>query len=144
MTEANAQQASQPVKYTITHYRQPKHTHEAFIKWIIEEHLPLAIPLFKKHAVISYSLFVTPAPLNEVMKQAVGKVQPTWDFADFDCVIEYKLPGMETVGNVMSDPEWTEVLKDQDEWVDTSRALVTVGYETPYLLETGEVVNMPK
>jgi hypothetical protein len=51
---------------------------------------------------------------------------------------------LETITNVLSDPEWAEVLKDQDEWVDTSRALVSVGHFTPYLLESSEVVNVKK
>jgi hypothetical protein len=45
-----------PVKFTITHHRQPQHTHEAFIDWIVNEHLPLAIPVFEKYGVIDYSL----------------------------------------------------------------------------------------
>jgi hypothetical protein len=44
----------------------------------------------------------------------------------------------------MSDPDWLEAIKDQDDWVDTSKALVSLGYSTPFLLETGEVLNMPK
>jgi hypothetical protein len=59
-------------------------------------------------------------------------------------VIEYKLPGVGTIQAVMSDPDWQAALKDQDDWVDTDRALVSLGYCTPYLLETGEVVNMTK
>ena len=47
---------SQPIKLTLTHYRKPEHTHEAFIKWIVEGHLPLAIPVLKKHDVINYTL----------------------------------------------------------------------------------------
>lgn len=46
----------QRLKYTITHYRQPHVTHEELMKWIVEVHLKLAIPVFKKHGVISYTL----------------------------------------------------------------------------------------
>lgn len=53
MSESNG---TSPVKLTITHHRLPQHTHEAFIDWIIKEHLPLAIPVFKKYGVIDYSL----------------------------------------------------------------------------------------
>lgn len=49
-------QENKPVKLTITHYRKPEHSHEAFIKWITEEHVPLAMPVFQKHGVIEYSL----------------------------------------------------------------------------------------
>jgi hypothetical protein len=45
-----------PLKFTITHHRKQQHTHEAFIKWIVEEYLPLAILIFKKHGLLTYSL----------------------------------------------------------------------------------------
>jgi hypothetical protein len=51
---------------------------------------------------------------------------------------------VETISNLVSDTEWLAAIKDQDEWVDTTKALVSLGYSTPYLLETGEVVNMSK
>lgn len=74
----------------------------------------------------------------------MGKFRPTWDFADFDCVLEYTIPNVAAIKNVMSDPDWATAIKDQEDWVDTSKALVSLGYSTPYLLENGEVVNMPK
>jgi len=114
------------------------------MKWIVEEHLPLAMPIFKKHGVLGYSLFVTPTDLNAAMKQQMGPLRPSWDFADFDFFIEYTIPDMQAVQNVMTDPDWPAAIKDQDDWVDTTKALVSLGYSTPYLLETGEVVNMPK
>lgn len=57
--------ATQPLKYTVTHYRKPEHTHEDFIKWIVEVHLPLAIPIFKKHGVLEYSLVNGHTPLTD-------------------------------------------------------------------------------
>ena len=56
MAEATTQQGGQPLKYTVTHYRKQEHTHEAFIEWIVEKHLPLAMPVFKKHGIVGYSL----------------------------------------------------------------------------------------
>ncbi|KAI9649990.1 hypothetical protein NHQ30_000003 [Ciborinia camelliae] len=144
MAEVSTQNKGQPLKYTITHYRKQQHTHEAFVNWIVKEHLPVAIPIFKKHGVLKYSLFVTPASLNQAMKEELGKFRPSWDFADFDCFIEYTIPDLQAVKNVMSDPEWPTAIKDQDDWIDVSKALVSVGYYTPYLLETGEIVNLPK
>ncbi|PQE16661.1 dimeric alpha-beta barrel protein [Rutstroemia sp. NJR-2017a BBW] len=126
MSDASAQSKGRPLKYTITHHRRPEHTHEEFIKWIVEEHIPLAVPLFKKYGVTRYSLF-----------------RPTWEYADFDCFIEYWLPDLDCVMKLMTDPDWPAAIKNQDDWVDMSRALVSVGYETPYLLD-GEIVNLPK
>ncbi|KAI1399283.1 hypothetical protein F4819DRAFT_488693 [Hypoxylon fuscum] len=135
---------AQPLKYTVTHYRKQQHTHDAFIKYIVEDHLPLAMPIFKKHGVVSYTLFVTPAPLNDGLKQEIGKVRPTWEFADFDCFIEYTISDVQTIRNILTDPDWIGAVKDQEDWVGTTKALVSLGYATPYLLETGEVVNMKK
>ncbi|KAK3987150.1 hypothetical protein QBC44DRAFT_332015 [Cladorrhinum sp. PSN332] len=136
--------ADQPLKYTVTHYRRSEHTHEDFIKWIVDEHLPAALPIFKRHGVVEYSLFVTPAALNGALKQELGKIRPGWDFADFDCFIEYTIPDLQTIKNVMSDPDWPAAIKDQDSWVDMGRALVSLGRSTPYLLKTGEIVNLAK
>ncbi|KAJ5281453.1 Dimeric alpha-beta barrel [Penicillium angulare] len=136
-------QESQPVKLTITHYRKPEHTHEAFIKWITDEHVPLAIPIFQKHGVIEYTLFVTPPPLNDSMRESLAEYQPNWQIADFDCFIEYQFPSMDAIGAFMTDPEWAEVLKDQVDWVDIPKALVSFGHSTSYILN-GRPVNVPK
>ncbi|CAI7592057.1 unnamed protein product [Penicillium glandicola] len=134
---------SQPVKFTITHHRQPQHSHEAFMKWIVEEHVPLAMPVFIKYGVLEYSLFATPPPINDALKQEIGQLRPSWDFADFDCFIEYILPDVETIKKIMSDPDWQIAVKDQGDWVQVSKALVSVGYSTPYVLN-GKAVNLPK
>ncbi|KAI1328159.1 hypothetical protein F5Y16DRAFT_369570 [Xylariaceae sp. FL0255] len=136
--------SGQPLKYTVTHHRKPEHTHEAFIKWITEEHIPLAMPILKKHGVLGYQLFVTPPGLNGAIKEQMIKMRPTWDFAEYDFVIEYTIPDMAAIGSVLQDPEWHAAVADQDQWVDTSKALVSVGYATPYLLQTGEIVNVPR
>jgi hypothetical protein len=160
---------SEPLRFTVTHYRKPEHTHEEFINWIVNKHLPVALPIFRRHGIQEYKLvsspdrhwcqqrgalfllisafalqFTTPANLNEGLKAAMIERRPTWSFADFDCFIEYTLPSLECVAKVMDDPEWPNAVADEPEWVDTSRALCSVGYVTPYLLKTGEVVNMAK
>ncbi|KAJ2993414.1 hypothetical protein NUW58_g1850 [Xylaria curta] len=131
------------VKFTVTHYRRPEHTHEAFMKWIVEEHLPLAIPVLKRHGVLNYSLFTTPADLNAALRANMGGHRSGWDVADFDCFIEYTLEDVKNIAEILSDPDWAKSVEHQDDWVDTSRALMSVGYITPYLLESGEVVNVP-
>ncbi|KAI1478080.1 hypothetical protein F4774DRAFT_175475 [Daldinia eschscholtzii] len=132
------------LKYTVSHYRKPEHTHEPFVEWMVEEHLPLAMPVFKRHGLLGYSLFVTPAALDEAVKQEVGKARPTWEFAECDCYTEYTPPSPETIKNVTSDPDWHIAVKDEEDWVDITRVECAVGYSTPYLLETSEVVNMSK
>lgn len=155
------QQEIQPVKLTLTHYRKPEHTHKAFMDWIAEKHIPLAMPVFQRHGILGYSIvrvtfwklsatfhlhvqFATPPALNEVLRKDMKQLRPMWDVADFDCIIEYTLPNMETMINMMGDPEWLESVKDQVDWVITTKSLVSLGYHTPYLLETGEVVNLKR
>ena len=69
--------------------------------------------------------------------------QPTWQVADYDCIIEYTLPDTHTIMSVMTDPEWAEAVKDQVDWVDTSKALLSLGEHTQYLHE-GEIVDVAK
>ena len=66
MAEIPVEQEGKPLKYTVTHYRQPQHTHEAFIKWIVEDHLPVAMPIFQKHGILGYSLVSTPAEIATI------------------------------------------------------------------------------
>ena len=66
--------------------------------------------------------------------------RPTWDVADFDCVIEYTGRSVQAMEQMMNDPEWIEVCRDQEDWVDTSKALVALGYHTKYL-DNGKVVH---
>ncbi|KAK8091305.1 hypothetical protein PG994_000810 [Apiospora phragmitis] len=101
-------------KFTVTHYRKPEHTHEAFMNWITQEHLPGAIPIFKKHGILEYSLFETPAPVNSFLKEEMSKSRTGWDYADFDCSIEYILPSVEAIKAAQSDPNWPATLKDED------------------------------
>ena len=149
------------VKLTVTHYRKPEHTHEAFMKWLVEEHVPLAVPVFKRCGVLNYSLvsqspmiratrsptprqFETPAAMNTELKKSMsGGHRAVWDYADFDCFIEYTLENVESIGRFLSDPDWAKSIEHQDDWVDTSKALMSIGYITPYLLESGEAVNVP-
>jgi len=133
-----------PLRFTLTHYRKPEHTHEAFMNWIVEGHLTLAMPIFKKHGILEYKLFDTPTDLNAGLRETMIERRPTWDFADFDCFIEYTVPDMDCIKNVMSDPDWPEAVKEEPDWVDTSKSLCAIGYVTPYLKSSGEVVNMPK
>ncbi len=56
MADTTKQQEDQPMKFTLTHYRKARTTHEAFMKWIVEVHLPKAIPVFEKHGIIGYAL----------------------------------------------------------------------------------------
>lgn len=52
-----------------------------------------------------YHKLVTPAPLNNCVKEVLGKMRPTWDFTDFDCCFEYI---------VMANRDWKVAVNDQD------------------------------
>lgn len=81
--------------------------------------------------------------MNDALKQEIGQLRQSWDFADFDCFIEYTLPDVETIKKIMGDPEWLIAVKDQEDWVQVSKALVSLGYSTPYVLN-GKPVNLSK
>ncbi|KAF2799402.1 hypothetical protein K505DRAFT_265852 [Melanomma pulvis-pyrius CBS 109.77] len=143
MAEITKQQEDQPMRFTLTHYRKAGTAHDAFMKWIVEVHLPKAIPLFKKHGITGYALFETPATFNDPLREKMAFLHPTWEVADYDCLIEYTLPSAQTIENVMTDPEWIEAVQDQEDWVDTSKALLSLGYHTQYLSE-GKAINLPQ
>lgn len=48
--------SGQLIKYTVGHHRQKGVSHEDFVKWMTHEHIPAAIPLFKKHNISKYAL----------------------------------------------------------------------------------------
>jgi hypothetical protein len=56
MAEATSKYSGKPLKYTVSHHRKPQHTHEDFMKFMTEHHIPLALKVFKKHGVIEYSV----------------------------------------------------------------------------------------
>lgn len=62
-----------------------------------------------------------------------------------DCVLEYQVEDLRQLFAMIHDPEWIEkAAKDENEWVDLSKAEVHFGFDTPYLLETGDIVNLAK
>jgi hypothetical protein len=73
----------------------------------------------------------------------MAMLRPTWKIADYDCFIEYTLPGPQTIEAIMTDPEWIEAVSDQEDWVDTSKALLSLGYHTQYL-DQGKPMNLPQ
>lgn len=77
------------------------------------------------------------------MKKELGNIHPTWDFADFDCFIEYIIPSMDTVKAVITDPGWPAAIAHQADWIDVNKALVSIGYATTYL-EDGKIVSSHK
>lgn len=50
------QSSNRLIKYTVGHYRNKDVSHEDFVKWFTHEHLPAALPLFKKHGISKYTL----------------------------------------------------------------------------------------
>lgn len=44
------------MKYTVGHYRQKGVSHEEFINWLTKEHLPVAVPIFKRNGIVKYTL----------------------------------------------------------------------------------------
>jgi hypothetical protein len=85
--------------------------------------------------------FDTPASSNNAIRELMAVARPTWQVADYDCIIEYTGPSPQTVEQMMTDPEWIEVCQDQENWVDTSRSLVSLGYHTKYF-SAGKVINL--
>lgn len=80
--------------------------------------------------------------MNEFAKEQIGGIHPTWEFATYDCVVEYIMPDLATVGKMTADPEWAVATKDEGEWVDDKKGLVSVGYVAQHLLPSGEILEI--
>lgn len=77
------------------------------------------------------------------MRTEMAKYRPTWDVGDFDCILEYWFYDIKALENMVADPDRaSKAVKDEDKWCDLSRSTVHIGYDTPFLLETGETVNL--
>ena len=64
--------------------------------------------------------------------------------SDCDFVLEHWVYDLESIVKLSSDPEWFgEVLKDGEDWLDTSRSNIYIGYDTTYL-EDGAIKNLPQ
>lgn len=77
------------------------------------------------------------------MRTEMAKYRPNWDVGDFDCILEYWFYDIKALENMVADPDWaSKAVKDEDKWCDLSKSTVHIGYDTPFLLETGEIVNL--
>ncbi|ROW12543.1 hypothetical protein VMCG_00504 [Cytospora schulzeri] len=115
--------SGKPIKYTVGHYRNKEVSHEDFVKWFTHEHLPAVLSLFKKHNISKYTL----------------------DMGGLDAVLEYWLHDLNDLKALVADPDWAaKAVEDEDKCCDLSRSRVHIGFDTPYLLESGEVINLPK
>ncbi|KAI0147373.1 hypothetical protein GGR57DRAFT_505838 [Xylariaceae sp. FL1272] len=110
-------------KLTLTHYRNADRTAEEMMSWIVTHHLLLVIPVMKQYGVTAYSL-------EELTT------------ADRDCFIEYTLTSVEQFMPPLEHPEWIKSPEGQENWNDSSRSMIS-GEVTPYLLESGDMVNVP-
>jgi hypothetical protein len=89
------------------------------------------------------SKFDTEAAFNDPLREKMAIFHPTWEVADYDCIIEYALPNPQVIENVQTDPEWLSAVADQEDCVDTSKSLLSLGYHTQYLSE-GRVLDPPQ
>ncbi|KAI1387157.1 uncharacterized protein F4822DRAFT_405627 [Hypoxylon trugodes] len=121
-------------KYTLEHYRKEGVSEEAFVKWFREEHLPYGVPLMKKHGITKYAAHYRSPPLADAFHAILGQIRPTWEISKADLVLEYWMPSLDCLKNLVTDPEWNEMAADGEaNWIDMSRSTIHVGYETAHL-----------
>lgn len=82
--------------------------------------------------------------MNEAFGAELAKIRPGWEMGGFDALLEYWLRDLNDLKGLLADPEWAaKAVKDEDKWCDLSKSTLHIGFDTPYLLETGEAVNLP-
>ncbi|KAI1459959.1 hypothetical protein F4805DRAFT_472536 [Annulohypoxylon moriforme] len=132
----------QLIKYTAEHHRKEGVSPEAFLKWFQEEHLPNGLPILKKYGITRYAVHTRLPDECTAFRAELDKVKPSWVVSDADLVIEYWLPSLSVLKDLHTDPEWNEkAVKGQDNWLDSSKTLVHIGYETVYMGD-GNIFNI--
>ncbi|KAL9622768.1 MAG: hypothetical protein Q9160_002886 [Pyrenula sp. 1 TL-2023] len=131
-----------PLKYTVEHYRKEGVTEQAFLDWFRNVHIPAALPLMKKHGIVGYAVLAREPEVATAFQSEVDKVRPGWIVSTCDLVLEYWVPDLGCVTALVMDPDWDgKACKNQEDWLDMSRATMHVGYDTMYL-RGGEIVDL--
>jgi hypothetical protein len=69
-------------------------------------------------------------------------VHPTWNVSKADVVIQYWMPSLDSLMQLIQDPDWEgKAVKGQEDWIDTTRGTVHMTHETTYI-ENGEIVDL--
>jgi hypothetical protein len=70
------------------------------------------------------------------------QVHPTWNVSKADIVIEYWMPDLNCLLQLVSDPDWNgKAVKGQENWIDVHRGTVHLAHDTTYI-ENGEIVTL--
>lgn len=84
----------------------------------------------------------TDLKVGAAFQNEVDQVRPGWKVNDCDLVLEYWVYDLESMKNLASDPEWNQTaLGDENDWLDTSRSTIRIGYDTTYL-DYGAIMNV--
>lgn len=55
-TGEQGQTGQQTIKISVQHYKAKNVSEEEFVRWLKEEHIPVALDIIRKHGVVRYSL----------------------------------------------------------------------------------------
>ncbi|KAI0837653.1 hypothetical protein F5Y06DRAFT_71002 [Hypoxylon sp. FL0890] len=104
-----------------------RHLRRSLLKWFREVHIPNGVPLMKKHGIIKYAVHTRLPEVAAASEADLKKAISSWENSQADLVLEYWLPEMEYLRNLVADPDWTEkTVKGQEDWIDMSRSTVRI------------------
>ncbi|GKT64019.1 hypothetical protein ColTof4_04433 [Colletotrichum tofieldiae] len=130
------------IKYAVEHHRKDGVSEEEFMHWFTNRFLPRAVPIMKKHNILKYAVQKTDPKVGAAFQAEVDQVRPGWKVNDCDLVLEYWVNDLESMKNLVSDPEWIQTaLKEENDWLDVSRSTIRIGYDMTYL-EYGAIMNV--
>ncbi|KAI1800061.1 hypothetical protein F4811DRAFT_54721 [Daldinia bambusicola] len=131
---------TQLVKITVQHWKKEGVSEEDFVRWCKEEQVPRYIGLVKKHGFVRWTMYFTPSA-SPAPLEAVIAPRPGYKVDNYDVVLNYYAPSLDNIVSLLADPECgARATEPEEAWIDTSRALLKIGYETVYL-DDGEIVN---
>ncbi|KAL4875390.1 hypothetical protein BJY04DRAFT_224057 [Aspergillus karnatakaensis] len=123
------------IKYTVEYHRKEGVSKEDFMRWFTSHFLPGVIPILQSHGIMKYTLQKTDLDVRALPGGG-------WKVNDCDIVLEYWLSDSKSVKTLSSVPKWVSAtLEGGDDWLDTSRSTVRIGFDEITYLEYGSLKN---
>ncbi|KAI1776651.1 hypothetical protein F4818DRAFT_411320 [Hypoxylon cercidicola] len=134
----------QLLKFSVQHYRLKTVSEGDFVRWLHEEHVPVAAQIIKKHNIFRWSITLNPVALQQAFGQelntSMGK-PPGWQMADYDAVTNYWVRDPEDLRQLIKDEEWAEKVSAEElNWLDLDRASILAGFETVFI-DDGQIIT---
>ncbi|PMD57494.1 uncharacterized protein K444DRAFT_564907 [Hyaloscypha bicolor E] len=125
--------------WTVCAYRKPDMSEEDYHKYMSEVHAPLVRNLMVKYGIVSWEMTHNTSETRLLMSKIAG---PQFNgIADYDCIVQATFRDIEDFVRMKADPFFREkVAPDHENFADTKRSKMTVGWIEHHIMENKLVV----